>query len=217
MQVILTDDVFELGKRGEIVKVADGYGRNYLIPRRLAIPVTPGNIKMMEQQKLVLAKKEAKFRDQAELLAAELNQLHLIVSRKAGDTGALFGSVTTKDLVELLNTQGVHIDRRKIMMDQPLKVIGNYRLEVRPHSDVEANLLLSILVEGDTPVARVKKKDPETDRIVADLDAKVKEIAQLTGRRPVEAPSAPPPDEARPKRKARREEGENTESEAPAE
>jgi large subunit ribosomal protein L9 len=211
MQVILTDDVFELGKRGEIVKVADGYGRNYLIPRRLAIPVTPGNIKMIEQQRVALAKKEAKFRDSAELLAGELNQLHIIVSRKAGDTGALFGSVTAKDLVELLQTQGVHIDRRKILMDQPLKSIGNYRLEVRPHSDVEASLLLSIVVEGDAPVTRVKRKDEESDRIVADLDAKVKEIAQLTGRRPAEPPPALARAETLAKRKARKEEGEPAE------
>src|SRR5512146_786686 len=149
MQVILTDDVFQLGKRGEVVKVADGYGRNYLIPRRLAIPVTPGNLKMVEQQRIAMAKKEAKFKEEAELLAGELNQMHLIISRKAGDTGALFGSVTSKDLADLLATQGVHIDRRKILMDQPAKAIGNYSIEVRPHSEVQAIVTVSVLPEGD--------------------------------------------------------------------
>jgi len=213
MQVILTDDVFELGKRGEIVRVADGYGRNYLIPRRLAVPVTPGNLKMVEQQRLAMAKKEAKFKGEAELLAGELSQLHLIISRKAGDTGALFGSVTTKDLAELLQTQGVHIDRRKILMEQPIKSIGNFSVDVRPHSDVNAVLVISVIAEGEEPVARAKKKDEESDRIIADLDAKVKEIALLTGARKPEAPVELAPAE-KPRKKHRKE---HAEAEAKAE
>jgi large subunit ribosomal protein L9 len=209
MQVILTDDVFQLGKRGEIVKVADGYGRNYLIPRRLAIPVTAGNLKMIEQQRLATAKKEAKFREEAQLLAGELNQMHLIVSRKAGDTGALFGSVTPKDLADLLATQGIHIDRRKILMEQPAKSIGNYSIEVRPHSEVQAIVTVSVLPEGDESVALAKKRDEESDRLIADLDAKVKEIAQFTGtRKPEETTEAPPVQaaaEAKPKRRSRKE------------
>ncbi len=210
MQVILTDDVFQLGKRGEVVKVADGYGRNYLIPRRLAIPVTPGNLKMIEQQRIAMAKKEAKFKEEAQVLAGELNQVHLIVSRKAGDTGALFGSVTSKDLADLLATQGIHIDRRKILMEQPAKSIGNYSIEVRPHSEVQAIITVSVLPEAEEAIARAKKRDAESDRIVADLDAKVKEIALLTGtRKPEEAATAAPaetaPAEAKPKRKSRKE------------
>ena len=211
MQVILTDDVFQLGKRGEVVKVADGYGRNYLIPRRLAIPVTSGNLKMIEQQRLAMAKKEAKFKEEAQLLANELNQLHLIISRKAGDTGALFGSVTSKDIGDLLATQGIHIDRRKILMEQPAKSIGNYNIEVRPHSDVQAIVIVSVLPEGDEAVARAKKRDAESDRMVADLEAKVRDIAQLTGtRKPEEAVAAAPAEaapegEAKPKRKSRKE------------
>ena len=210
MQVILTDDVFQLGKRGEVVKVADGYGRNYLIPRRLAIPVTSGNLKMIEQQRIAMAKKEAKFKEEAQLLAGELNQIHLIISRKAGDTGALFGSVTSKDLADLLATQGIHMDRRKILMEQPAKSIGNYSIEVRPHSEVQAIITVSVLPEGEEAIARAKKRDAESDRIVADLEAKVKEIALLTGtRKPEEAAGAAPaeaaPAEAKPKRKSRRE------------
>jgi len=207
MQVILTDDVFELGKRGEIVKVADGYGRNYLIPRRLAVPVTPGNLRMVEQQRLAMAKKEAKFKEEAELLAAELSQLHLIISRKAGDTGALFGSVTSKDLAELLATQGVHLDRRKILLEQPIKSIGNCSVDIRPHSDVNAVLTISVIAEGDEAIARVKKKDEESDRIIADLDAKVKEIALLTGARKPEAPVEAAPVE-KPRKKHRKEHAE---------
>jgi len=211
MEVILTDDVFALGKRGDVVRVADGYGRNYLIPRRLAMPVTTGNVKMMEQQRVAMAKKEAKFKEEAELLAGELNQLHFLISRKAGETGALFGSVTTKDLTDLLETQGIHLDRRKILMEQPIKSIGNYRIEVRPHSEIEASLTVSVVSEGDTEIARVTKKSEATDRIIAELEMKVREIAQLTGTKKAEERTVAPEEEA-PKRKPSRREREAKEA-----
>ena len=178
MEIILIDDVFELGKRGTVVRVADGYGRNYLIPKKLAIPSTPGNKKMIDQQRLVMAKKEAKYQEEAELLTQELNQLHLMISRKSGETGTLFGSVTSKDIADLLKTTGVQMDRRKIVLHQPIKSIGNYRIEVRPHSEVAAELLLSVLIEGDEPVNTIKKKDEQSDAIVAELEAKLKEMTQ---------------------------------------
>jgi len=178
MEIILIDDVFELGKRGKVLRVADGYGRNYLIPKNLAIPATPGNRKMIEQQRLAMAKKETKYQEEAELLTQELNQLHLMLSRKSGETGTLFGSVTSKDIADLLKTAGIQLDRRKIVLNQPIKSIGNYRIEVRPHSEVTAKLLLSILVEGDEPVSKIKKKDEESDAIVAELEARLKEMKQ---------------------------------------
>jgi large subunit ribosomal protein L9 len=181
MEVILIDDVFELGKRGTVVRVADGYGRNYLIPKKLAILSTPGNKKIIEQQRLVMAKKEAKYQEEAELLTQELNQLHLMISRKSGETGTLFGSVTSKDIADLLKTAGVQMDRRKIVLSQPIKSIGNYRIEVRPHSEVTAELLLSVLLEGDEPVKTIKKKDEQSDTIVAELEAKLKEMKQSAG------------------------------------
>jgi large subunit ribosomal protein L9 len=170
--------VFELGKRGTVVTVADGYGRNYLIPKSLAIPATPGNRKMIEQQRLAMAKKESKYQEEAELLTQELNQLHLILSRKSGETGTLFGSVTSKDIADLLKTTGIQLDRRKIVLNQPIKSIGNYRIEVRPHSEVTAELLLSIVAEGDEPVSKIKKKDEESDAIVAELEARLREMKQ---------------------------------------
>jgi len=178
MEVILIDDVFELGKRGTVVRVADGYGRNYLIPKSLAIPATPGNRKMIEQQRLAMAKKESKYQEEAELLTQELNQLHLMLSRKSGETGTLFGSVTSKDIAALLKTTGIQMDRRKIVLNQPIKSIGNYRIEIRPHSEVTAELLLSIVAEGDEPVSKIKKKDEESDAIVAELEARLKEMKQ---------------------------------------
>lgn len=189
MQIILIDDVFELGKRGEVVRVADGYGRNYLLPRKLAIAATPGNLKMVEQQRIAFAKKEAKLKGEAEILASELGQLHILISRKAGETGVLFGSVTAKDVADLLEQNGIHLDRRKVILPQPIKGIGNYKVVTHPHSEVEAELLVSVLSEGDQPLARVKKQDEETDRIVAELETKLKEIEQLTGVKP--APEAP--------------------------
>ena len=180
MEVILIDDVFELGKRGDVVRVANGYGRNYLIPKNLAVPATPGNRKMVDQQRLAMAKKEAKFQEEAELLAQELNQLHLIISRKSGDTGTLFGSVTSKDITDLLQHTGIRLDRRKLLLSQPFKSIGNYRIEVRLHSEVTAELLLSIPIEGEKPISEVKKKNEESDKVVAELEAKLKEMGQLT-------------------------------------
>jgi len=181
MEIILIDDVFELGKRGDIVRVANGYGRNYLIPKNLAVPATPGNRKMVDQQRLAMAKKEAKYQEEAELLAQELNQLHLIISRKSGETGTLFGSVTSKDMTDLLKRGGIRLDRRKLLLSQPIKTIGNYRIEIRLHSEVTAKLLISIPIEGEQPIS-------ESDKVVAELEAKIKEMGQLTGRQSSASP-----------------------------
>jgi large subunit ribosomal protein L9 len=181
MEVILIDDVFELGRRGEVVKVAAGYGRNYLIPKKLAVPATPGNLKTVEQQRVALAKREAKDRGEAEILAAELSQIHIVVSRKAGDTGVLFGSVTSKDLSDVLAANGVNLDRRKILLHQPIKSIGNYTVEIRPHSDVDASLLVSVLPDTGEEIARTMPRGESSDAIVAELNAKVAEIERASG------------------------------------
>ena len=178
MELLLIDDVFHLGRRGDLVQVANGYGRNYLLPKRLVVVATPGNLKMIEQQKLAQVKKEAKNQEEAGILAGELNQLHLILSRKVGDTGALFGSVTTKDLSDLMHANGVEFDRRKILLEQPIKGIGNYNIELRPHPEVEAQMLVSVIPEETGPVERLKKRDEESDAIVAELEAKLAEVHQ---------------------------------------
>lgn len=181
MQVILIDDVFELGRRGEVVKVSPGFGRNYLIPRQLAIPATPGNLKMIEQQRVTMAKKEAKYKEEAELLAEELGRKHLLISRKAGDTGVLFGSVTSKDVGDVLEANGIHLDRRRILLSQPIKNIGTYRIQSRPHAEVDVELLLSVIPEGDEPVTRLLERGEESDKILHDLEEKVREAEQLSG------------------------------------
>ncbi len=202
MQVILTEDVYELGKRSQVVNVSAGYGRNYLIPSKLAIPATPGNLKIVEQQKVSSAKKESKLFEEAELLAGELNQLHLIVSRKAGESGTLFGSVTGKDLAEMVKMEGIHLDRRKIIMEHPIKSIGNHQIPVRPHSDVAAALLVSVVIEGEKAVKRVKRKDAETDRIVEELNSKVRELGLPDEGRIVTERFGPPPAESEPEAEA---------------
>ncbi|MEE8584627.1 MAG: 50S ribosomal protein L9 [Acidobacteriota bacterium] len=176
MQLILIDDVYGLGKRGQLVNVARGYGRNYLVPKGLAIAATKSNLKTIQQQRLSMAKKEASFFDEAQMLADELDQLHLLVSRKSGASGTLFGSVTGKDIVGLLKQEGIRLDRRKLILDHPLKSIGNYQLPVRTHSEVKALLLVSVLIEGDESIKRVKRKDQESDQIVAAINDKVKEL-----------------------------------------
>jgi len=181
MQVILIDDVYELGRRGDVVKVSPGYGRNYLIPRHLAVPATAGNLKMVEQQRVSLAKREAKDRAAAEILSAELGQIHVVVSRKCGDTGVLFGSVTSKDLSDVLNENGITLDRRKILLNQPIKNIGNYTVEVRPHGDVEATILVSVMPDAGEEVARTMPRGVDSDKIVEDLNARVAEIERQAG------------------------------------
>jgi len=175
MEVILVDDVFELGRRGEVVKVANGYGRNYLIPKKLAVPATPGNLTMVEQQRVSQAKKEAKYVEEAEILAQELGQVYVLISRKSGDAGVLFGSVTSKDIGDVLEASGINLDRRKILLAHPVKSIGNLTVEVRPHREVSANLLISVLPEADESVAKTLKRGEESDQIVRELDAKISE------------------------------------------
>lgn len=180
MKVILIDDVYGLGRRGELANVADGYGRNYLIPKKLAVVATPGNLNMVEEQRVSLAKKESKYVEEAELLAQELGQVHIIISRKAGDTGVLFGSVTSKDMEEVLSANGINLDRRRILLKQPIKNIGNYRVEARPHNDVETTLLISVTQEGDEPVARTMPRGEDSDAVVQEVEARVAEIETLS-------------------------------------
>jgi len=180
MKVILIDDVYGLGRRGDLANVAAGYGRNYLIPKQLAVMATSSNLKMVEEQRVALAKKESKYVEEAELLAQELGQVHIIISRKAGDTGVLFGSVTSKDMEEVLSANGINLDRRRILLKQPIKNIGNYRVEARPHTDVETTLLVSVTQEGDEPVARTMPRGEESDAIVQEVESRIAEIDKVS-------------------------------------
>jgi len=175
MEIILTEDVYGLGRRGDIVKVADGYGRNFLIPKGLAVMATPGNIREIEQKKITLAKQEAKYVEEAEILAQELALRHVLISRKSGDAGVLFGSVTAKDITDVLAGNGINLDRRKLILKNPIKSIGNYEIEARPHTDVEARFFVSVLPETDAPIAKVIPRGEESDKVIQELEAKVQE------------------------------------------
>ena len=179
MQLVLIDDVLHVGRRGDVVTVASGYGRNYLIPKGLAVAATSANLKMVQQQRAVLARKEARVKEDAEILAQELNQLHLVLSRKAGETGALFGSVTAKDLADLFAENGFNLDRRKIDLEHPLKSIGNFPVEVHPHPEVKLEFLVSVVLEEEEPVARILKQGTdESVGIVSGVESLLTEAAE---------------------------------------
>jgi len=150
MEVILLEDMEKLGHRGQIVKVADGYGRNYLLPKKLALPATERNRKWLEQQRIRFLKQEAHEKAEAEDLAKLFEGVSVVVTRKAGEQGTLFGSVTALDVAEKLAGQGFKIDKRKILLASPLKVLGEYDVPIRLHREVTATV--KVKVEGEAEV-----------------------------------------------------------------
>ncbi len=148
MEIILLEDIEKLGVRGQLIKVADGYGRNYLLPKKLAVAATPQNRKWVDQQRVRFLKLTAKEKSEAEDLAKLLEGVSVVVVRKAGEHGTLFGSVTALDVAEGLASQGYKIDRRKIQLDQPLKVLGEYDVPIRVHRDVTASVKVKVEAEA---------------------------------------------------------------------
>ncbi|MGH9406289.1 MAG: 50S ribosomal protein L9 [Terriglobia bacterium] len=153
MEVILIENVDKLGGRGQIVKVADGYGRNHLLPKKLAVAATPQNRKWAEQQHQRFLKQEAKERGEAEELATLVNEVRLAFKRKSGEQGTLFGSVTAMDIAEGLAAQGYNIDRRKIQLSNPLKAIGEHSVPVKLHREVTASVTVAVEAEGEVAQA----------------------------------------------------------------
>lgn len=151
MEVILKEDVNKLGHRGDVVKVADGYGRNYLLPGKLAIEATLANRVVIEQMKASAVRKSAKEKTQAEELAKTLSQVELTFERKVGENDHLFGSVTSGDIAHELEAQGFTIDRRKISLEEPLKSLGEYHVPVKLHREVTCHV--KVTVKGDQPEA----------------------------------------------------------------
>jgi large subunit ribosomal protein L9 len=151
-QVLLREDIDNLGARGEIVRVKAGYARNYLLPRKLAVEATASNVKQIEGERAALAKREAKERSTAELQANQLKSLNLKFERKVGEAGVLYGSVTSMDIAHELQNQGYEIDRRKIVLREPIKRFGNYAVALRLHRDVAVEIPVSVLGEGGVEV-----------------------------------------------------------------
>ena len=145
MEVILKEDVQKLGSRGDVVKVADGYGRNYLLPRKLALAVTPGNRRIVESERQKAEARELEERQQAEAFATRIGQLELSIARRVGETDHLYGSVTTADLAEALAVKGLDVDRRKIQLDEPIKTLGEFSVPVKLHRDVTAALKVAVV------------------------------------------------------------------------
>jgi large subunit ribosomal protein L9 len=176
MEVILLENIDKLGNRGQVVKVAAGYGRNFLLPKKLAIAATPQNRKWVDQQRVRFLKLEAKEKADAADLAILLQDVTVTVVRKAGDKGNLFGSVTSMDVAENLKAQGYHIDRRKINLTTPIKVLGEYGVPVKLHTEVVATV--KVVVEPD-----------------AESKAKIEAAQAERAKAPAEAPPAPPKEE----------------------
>ena len=151
MKVILKHDVEKLGKTGDVVKVALGYGRNYLIPRRLAVEATAGNIKIAEIEKLAQARRDHRERESAAILAKDIVKLTVTVRRKAGEGGSLYGSVTALDIADFLITHKIDIDKRKIQLEEPIKTLGEYQVPIRLHREV--TVPIRVVVEPEPEAA----------------------------------------------------------------
>ena len=146
MKVILLVDVKELGKKGKVVEVAEGYGRNYLLPRGLAIEASGGNIKILSNQKAADDRKKTRELEVAKELAAKIDQITLVIKTKVGESGRLFGSVTSKELSELLQKNyKLVIDKRKIELKDSIKCLGTYNLTVKIHPEVQATLKINVI------------------------------------------------------------------------
>jgi large subunit ribosomal protein L9 len=160
-QVLLREDIDNLGARGEIVRVKAGYARNYLLPRNLAVEATVNNVRQIDGERAALAKREAKDRSSAELQASALRSLNLKFERRVGEAGVLYGSVTSMDIAHELKEQGYEIDRRKIVLREPIKRFGSYEVPVRLHREVTVQLPVSVLGEGGIEID-VTALDEET-------------------------------------------------------
>jgi len=154
MEVILREHVDNLGRRGEIVKVADGYARNYLLPRKLALLVTDGNKKQIERERARFEAQEAEEQKVAGALGERLATVEVEIARKVGETAALYGSVTTSDIAAALAGRGFDIDRRRIGLQEPIKKLGEYEIPVKLHRDVTTKLKVRVVAEGETEKAR---------------------------------------------------------------
>ena len=149
MEVILKEDVVKLGQRGDVVKVADGYGRNYLLPGKQAIEATSANKAVIEQMKASAVRKSAKEKVQAEDLSTQMGDVELVFERKVGENDHLFGSVTSGDIAQQLESKGYAIDRRKISLEEPLKTLGEFHVPVKLHREGTAHV--KVTITSDAP------------------------------------------------------------------
>jgi large subunit ribosomal protein L9 len=148
MEVILREDVDKLGRRGDVIKVAEGYGRNFLLPRGLAMAVTDSNKAMIEREKKAHAARQAKEKVEFEAVAQKVDGMRMVAPRKVGEHDLLYGSVTAGDVAEWLKGKGIEIDKRKIQLEEPIKRLGDYEVRIRLHPEVTATLKVLVSKEG---------------------------------------------------------------------
>jgi large subunit ribosomal protein L9 len=148
MEVILREHVDHLGQRGDVVKVADGYARNYLLPRKLALAVTDNNKRQIEREKKIAEARDAEDKAQAEAIAQRLSQLDIEIARRVGENDTLYGSVTSQDIAQALKDKGFDVDKRKITLDEPLKALGESSIPVKIHRDVTAQLKVRVVAQS---------------------------------------------------------------------
>jgi large subunit ribosomal protein L9 len=149
MEVILKEDVNKLGHRGDVVKVADGYGRNYLLPHKLAMEATAANKAVIDQMRQAAVRRSAKEKSEAELLVNQLNQVELVFKRKVGENEHLFGSVTSAEIAHQLEEKGFTIDRRKLQLEEPLRQLGEFHVPVKLHREVTAHIKVTVKPEDE--------------------------------------------------------------------
>jgi large subunit ribosomal protein L9 len=147
MEVILKEDVNKLGHRGDVVKVADGYGRNFLLPKKLAMEATAANKVVIEQMKQAAVRQSAREKSEAELLVKQLNQVELVFERKVGENDHLFGSVTSAEIAQQLEHKGFNIDRRKLQLEEPLRQLGEFHVPIKLHREVTAHVKVTVKAE----------------------------------------------------------------------
>jgi large subunit ribosomal protein L9 len=148
MEVILREHVDNLGRRGEIVKVADGYARNFLLPRKLALPATDGNKQRVARERRIMEAREGEERARAEASAARLGSIVVTIARRVGETDQLYGSVTAADITEFLKEKGFEIDRRKLILPESIKTLGEHAVPLKLHREVTVSLKVAIVKEG---------------------------------------------------------------------
>ena len=148
MEVILREDVDKLGRRGDVVKVAEGYGRNFLLPRGLALAVTDANKAMIEKEKRALLARLAKEKAEFQAVADRIGTIRFVAPRKVGENDVLYGSVTSGDIAEFLKGKGIELDKRKVQLEEPIKKLGDHEVHIKLHPEVTATLKVLVSKEG---------------------------------------------------------------------
>ena len=179
MKVILKEDVQNLGIIGTVVDVANGYGRNYLLPRNLAVEANPKNLKQFEHQKKIILVKADKIKAAAGEFGDEISALSIVIEAKAGEEDKLFGSVTNKDIADEIARQGIEVDKRKIILKEPIKRLGTYDVSVKIHQDVTATVKVEVKRDDSAEKTEVKQDDSaEKAEVKQDDSAEKAEIKQ---------------------------------------